>query len=50
MKKLLERGLEVVLVLGMVWLLSGCNMMAGAGKMIEGAGTDIKQMAETYTE
>jgi len=45
-------GLLTAVVMFFVWAflqMTGCNCIAGAGKMIEGAGMDLRQAAETHT-
>ena len=43
MKSLLNRVLEVVLVLGLVYMLAGCNMINGLGK-------DLVSMTEPHIQ
>jgi len=43
MSKLLERIIEVGMVLALVYLLTGCNA-------INGIGRDLQQMSDNYVE
>jgi predicted small secreted protein len=43
MKKLLERALEVFLILGILYLVTGCHT-------IHGFGSDLKDWSSKYVE
>lgn len=48
MKDSIKRIAEMLFILAVIWLLSGCsNTLYGAGGLLKGVGTDWQQYAES---